>query len=160
MAEYAVTSGMDGLSVLAVADACAEGNGTITAATADTLTWKAPGSNTAGSAVTIADGEIKDLADGEDATHTVTVKRTSTDDLDGTATVFNTALTTLQERIAAYDAAITKALVAIAEGFGDQRVQRETLAVLEANRSKLYRAYANRQGIRPRIAKADLTGNF
>ncbi|HUW99741.1 MAG TPA: hypothetical protein VMY35_02080 [Phycisphaerae bacterium] len=160
MAEFLVTSPMAGLSVLAVADANAEGSGTITAATADTLTWTAPGSNTAGTPVAIADGETKTLADGTTPAHTVTVKRTSADDLEDTATVFTTALASLHDRLVEVDAAITKTLNAISEGFGDMRVQRESLDILRRYRQQLYRAYANRRGIRPRIASADLTGNF
>lgn len=57
------------------------GTGVLTAPTADTLTWKAPGGTT-GTAVTIANGEYK-IVEDDTASKYIIVQRISADDLQG-----------------------------------------------------------------------------
>lgn len=73
----------------AVEDAGGEGlgTGTIYASGPDTLRYQAPGSATPGAAVTLANGAIGRLLDGEDVSRWVRVRRTSASQLAGAASV-------------------------------------------------------------------------
>ena len=80
-----ITSPIANVTVDFVAGANGVGAGTLDAASADTLTWAAPGGST-GAAVTIANGETKILEDGTDTDAYIRVTRTTADALSGTAT--------------------------------------------------------------------------
>ena len=136
------------------------GTGTITAATADTLTWKAPGSATAGTAVTIANGETKILKDGDDATQYIVVERTSATALSGACVVLVIAAKTTSERLAEVDAAITNTLEAQAAGHGDSNVTRASLATLYAMRKDLEAKLLREEGTSARVGQADMRDNF
>jgi hypothetical protein len=86
-AAWSVSSPISNVTVDFVKGSNAVGNGSLDAPSSDTLTWQAPGSATAGPAVTIANGETKVLEDGDDASQYIIVTRTSATALSGTATV-------------------------------------------------------------------------
>jgi len=136
------------------------GTGTITAATADTLTWKAPGSATAGTAVTIANGETKILHDGDDTDLYVVVERTSATALTGSSVVLVIAAKTTSERLAEVDAAITNCLEAQSAGFDDKTVTRAQLATLYKIRKELEAKLLREQGTSARVGVPDMRDNF
>lgn len=82
-----VTNAISNVTVAFLAGENGTGTGYLYANTTDTLQWKAPGSSTYGTAVTIANGETKVLEDGENASAFVRVSRTSASNLTGTATL-------------------------------------------------------------------------
>lgn len=81
-----VTSAISNVTIDFVSGAHAEGNGTLTADSVDTLTWTPPGGS-AGAAVTIANGETKVLEGSGAPEQYIRVSRTTADDLTGAATV-------------------------------------------------------------------------
>jgi hypothetical protein len=136
------------------------GLGTLTAATADTLTWQAPGSETAGPAVAIANGETKILTDGEDATLYIVVKRTSIADLSGSSVVLVITAKSTADRLAEVDAAITECLAAQSAGHGDSNVTRASLATLNEMRNALEAKLLREQNTSARVGRADMRDNF
>lgn len=89
-------SPISNVTLVAVGGVNSTGTGTITAATADTLTWTAPGGS-AGAQVTIANGETKILeSGGGELEKFVRVTRTTADALAGSSSVVLTeSVTTL-----------------------------------------------------------------
>jgi len=83
---WSVASPISNVTIDYVAGANGIGDGTLTAASAGTLTWAAPGGS-AGAAVSIANGETKTLEDGTTPGAYVRVTRTTADALSGAATV-------------------------------------------------------------------------
>jgi len=81
-----VTSPISNVTINHVNGANGVGDGTLAAASVDTLKWTAP-SGTLGDAVTIANGETKVLEDGAEPEKCIRVTRSSATDLSGTATV-------------------------------------------------------------------------
>jgi len=81
-----VSNPISNITIDFVSGANGTGNGTLTAASSDTLTWTPP-SGSVGAAVTIANGETKILEGATDKSKYVRVTRTSASALSGTATV-------------------------------------------------------------------------
>lgn len=77
------TQAMRGVKVIEFSANCEPGTANITAASSGSLTFTAPGSATAGTAVAIANLETVTLYDGVSASKWVTVKRTTSDGLAG-----------------------------------------------------------------------------
>lgn len=77
-----IASAITNLTVEYLSPNCGAGAHTLTAASADSLTFAAAGGST-GSAVTIANGETKIIEDGSDPTKYVRVTRTSASDMTG-----------------------------------------------------------------------------
>jgi len=158
--QYEQLTEISGITILHVADAHDAGQGTLTAATSDTLTWQAPGSDTAGDEVTIANGETKIIADGDDASDFIVVSRTSASDLDGTCVLLLLTTKSTQERLDEVDDAITACLKAQSSGQGDSNITRAALDSLRRYRKELYATLLREQGTSARVAQADMSGNF
>ena len=151
---------ISGISILHVANVHDAGQGTLTAATSDTLTWQAPNSETAGDEVTIANGETKIIADGDDASDFIVVTRTSASDLDGTCVLLLLTTKSTQERLEEVDEAISNCLKAQASGQGDSNITRASLDSLRRYRKELYAELLREQDSSARVAQADMSGNF
>ena len=158
--QYEQLTEISGITILHAADAHDAGQGTLTAATSDTLTWQAPNSDTAGDEVTIANGETKIIADGDDAGDFVVVERTSASDLDGTCILLLLTTKSTQERLQEVDDAITACLKAQASGQGDSNITRAALDSLRRYRKELYAELLREQETSARVAQADMSGNF
>ena len=159
--KFEVRNPISGITVQFVSSGHISGSGTLAATGVSTLTWKAPGSITAGAAVTIANGESKVLYDGVTTTLYILVTRTSATDLVvSSAIVLVTPGSTTAELLAAVDAAILQCLAAQQEGVGDAYVRRSELAELRAYKSELEAKLALENGTTAHVASADLRGNF
>jgi len=157
---HQLLSEISGVSLLHVSADHDAGTGTITAADADSLTWTAPGSGTAGDAVAVANGTEVLLYDGEDDSLFVLVGRTSSDDLSGTASVYIFDAKNTADRLAEVDDAISQCLAAQAAGHGDSSVTRASLATLYRIRNDLEAKLARENGTSARHARADMRGHF
>lgn len=158
--QYEQLTEISGITILHVADGHSAGQGTLTAATADTLTWQAPDSDTAGDAVTIANGETKIIKDGDDTSQFVVVSRTSATDLDGSCILLVITTAATEDRLQEVDDAISQCLKAQAMGQAGDSVTRASLDSLRRYRKELYAELLREQGSSARVAQADLSGNF
>ena len=157
---FTIRNAIAGLTVHLVCPDQTAGAGTLTAATADTITWQAPGDDDPGAAVEIANGEQKIVA-SDTATLWIVVERTAADDLEGEATLIITTGTTTAERLAQVDEAITRCLKAQSTGAGDgSRVEIAELDALRAYRKELARELAVENGTAYNSARCDCRGNF
>lgn len=159
---YRVRNDITGIDVLAVDGDTPPGAGVLSVTGASALTWQAPGSETAGSAVTIADGEHKVCYDGDDATLFILVERTTADDLDTSqaAVVIITTGVTTAERIVQVDEAITRCLAAQMTTFGGDQVMMAQLDALRDYRRALARQLAEEDGTGGRVGTPDFRGHF
>ncbi len=155
---FTVSSPISGLSVLEAPYAAnGAGDGTLTAASADTVTWAAP-DGSAGDAVTIANGETAIVLDGDDSSAYVVIKRTSSDDLSGEAIVTITGHKSTAEKLTAVQDAIELAEHEQAAGIGDKSVTRAQLGVLYEREARLERQLAHEQGDVPMAMIPDFSG--
>lgn len=82
----AISNAIAGITVDFVSGSCGAGSASLSAPSADTLTFSAP-NGSAGTAVTIVNGESKIIEDGGSASKYARVTRTSASALSGTATL-------------------------------------------------------------------------
>ena len=80
-------SGLIGISVVYAAGENGDGIGVLEAVSGSSIRWTAPGSSTAGEAVTIINGQTKIVEDGENPSAYLRVSRTGTDALTGSVDV-------------------------------------------------------------------------
>ncbi len=152
---FTVSSAIAGIEVLwASWELNTKGDGTLKAVSTSSVSWAAP-DGSAGSAVSIANGETKLLHDGDDASAVIAVKRTSASDLTGTATVTLTGLLTTLERLEAVQDAITKTESAQASTWNDRQIQRAQLATLYKREGQLMRLWHAEDGTGPRAIQPD-----
>ena len=155
---FIIRNAISGLSLKHVCDGHAAGSGSLIAATADTVTWTAPG-DAVGTAVTIANGEQK-IIKSDDTTYWIVVERTSTSDLSGTATVAITTAKTTAELIAETDAALSRALEAQTAGMGDDRISIANLTELRKFKARLEKRLARENNTGGGAAVIDMRSNF
>jgi len=158
--QHEMLSSIAGLTVSFVSAGNAAGQGTLRAVTADTIAWTAPGSETEGAAISIANDETQIVPDGDDATAYLVVARTSASDLSGSAALLIIAALTNSERLAEVDAAISECLKAQAAGSGGDSVTLASLDALRRYRQQVYAAYLREQNTSARHGRADMRGNF
>lgn len=157
---FTISSGISGLTVEFVSDDNSTGAATLTVASAGTIKWTAP-DGTLGDAVTIADGEHKIVADGDDSDKFAVIKRTTASDLSGgPATVTITTYRTTLERLEAVDAQLALVEEAQSTGSADFNVLRARYLDLEHTRDRLERRYRIEQGLSSRVSRADMSGNY
>lgn len=130
---------ISGLSLVFVSSGHTAGLGTLTAVTSGTVSWKAPGSATAGTAVAVSNGGQAILKDGANSALYVVVARTSAANLSGTSTVLVSVGNSASEMLVAVEAAILECLQAEGEGHGDASIRRATLDSLRNFRAELKR---------------------
>jgi len=152
---FSYTTPLAGISVLDVSDGTAPGTGTLTAASADTVSWAAPG-GTAGTAVHIGNGELALLQDGTDATDWIVVKRTTADGLSGTGSVLVTGLKTAREHLEEIETAMTAVRQEQAGSLFEAQTQRAQLATLEQSWTVWHRRYLRETGRAPAVAYPDM----
>lgn len=86
--DYVPSNPIPSIAINYVSGANGRGTGVLIAPTANTLQYKAPGSSTYGTAVTIANGETKTIIDGTTASAYIRVTRTSSVAMSGTCTLY------------------------------------------------------------------------
>jgi len=158
--KFEIRNAISGLTVEAVLSGHDAGVGRLAAATADTITWQAPGADDAGAAVAIANGETK-IVKADDTSLQIVVSRTSATDLSGTSLVIVSGSVAATDLLAAVESCIVETLKAQSEGVGDIRLQRAELASLREFRAALLTEIAADEAIPGgRVASCDMRELF